>query len=85
MPRGGNSFPVTSVEMYFCVYMNSNYLGVSHGVLSFVVLILQSELENLSFMYVSAEDYDRVTSRIANLYKEHEKELSEVISISYQL
>jgi hypothetical protein len=31
-------------------------------------------------MYVSAEDYDRVTSRIANLYKEHEKELTEVIS-----
>jgi (p)ppGpp synthase/HD superfamily hydrolase len=41
---------------------------------------IKSELENLSFMYVSAEDYDRVTSRIANLYKEHEKELTEVIS-----
>ncbi|CAE6140793.1 unnamed protein product [Arabidopsis arenosa] len=38
---------------------------------------IKSELENLSFMYVSAEDYDRVTSRIANLYKEHEKELTE--------
>ncbi|CAH2072006.1 unnamed protein product [Thlaspi arvense] len=38
---------------------------------------IKSELENLSFMYVSAEDYERVTSRIANLYKEHEKELSE--------
>ncbi|KAJ4910239.1 hypothetical protein Rs2_04860 [Raphanus sativus] len=38
---------------------------------------IKSELENLSFMYVNAEDYVRVTSRIANLYKEHEKELSE--------
>ncbi|CAF2141294.1 unnamed protein product, partial [Brassica napus] len=38
---------------------------------------IKSELENLSFMYVSAEDYERVTSRIANLYKAHEKELSE--------
>uniref|UniRef100_A0A1J3GRB6 Putative GTP diphosphokinase RSH1, chloroplastic n=1 Tax=Noccaea caerulescens TaxID=107243 RepID=A0A1J3GRB6_NOCCA len=38
---------------------------------------IKSELENLSFMYVSAEDYERVTSRIANLYKEHEKELTE--------
>ncbi|CAA7054189.1 unnamed protein product [Microthlaspi erraticum] len=38
---------------------------------------IKSELENLSFMYASAEDYERVTSRIANLYKEHEKELTE--------
>ncbi|KAF2536045.1 hypothetical protein F2Q68_00018607 [Brassica cretica] len=38
---------------------------------------IKSELENLSFMYVSAEDYEKVTSRIANLYKEHEKELTE--------
>ncbi|KAJ0229915.1 putative GTP diphosphokinase RSH1 [Hirschfeldia incana] len=38
---------------------------------------IKSELENLSFMYVCAEDYERVTSRIANLYKEHEKELTE--------
>ncbi|WZZ11811.1 putative GTP diphosphokinase RSH1, chloroplastic isoform X1 [Brassica napus] len=38
---------------------------------------IKSELENLSFMYVSAEDYEKVTSRIANLYKEHEKELAE--------
>lgn len=58
---------------------------MSHGVLSFVVVVLQSELENLSFMYVSAEDYDRVTSRIANLYKEHEKELTEVISTHYRV
>lgn len=58
---------------------------MSSDVLSFVVVILQSELENLSFMYVSAEDYDRVTSRIANLYKEHEKELTEVTIIVSEL
>ncbi|KAF3562789.1 hypothetical protein DY000_02010867 [Brassica cretica] len=38
---------------------------------------IKSELENLSFMYVSADDYEKVTSRIANLYKENEKELTE--------
>ena len=68
------------------VCVKASYLTVVPlGVLSFVVLILQSELENLSFMYVSAEDYERVTSRIANLYKAHEKELSEVTSTYYWL
>lgn len=39
---------------------------------------MQSELENLAFMYTNAEDYARVQRRIAELYKEHEKELEEV-------
>lgn len=42
------------------------------------LLIMQSELENLAFMYTNAEDYARVQRRIAELYKEHEKELEEV-------
>jgi GTP pyrophosphokinase len=40
---------------------------------------MQSELENLSFMYTNAEDYAKVKRRIADLYKEHEKELVEVM------
>lgn len=39
---------------------------------------MQSELENLAFMYTNAQDYARVQRRIAELYKEHEKELKEV-------
>lgn len=42
------------------------------------LLIMQSELENLAFMYTNAQDYARVQRRIAELHKEHEKELKEV-------
>ncbi|XP_075099841.1 putative GTP diphosphokinase RSH1, chloroplastic isoform X2 [Nicotiana tabacum] len=38
---------------------------------------IKSELENLAFMYTNAQDYARVQRRIAELYKEHEKELKE--------
>ncbi|MCD7460950.1 putative GTP diphosphokinase rsh1, chloroplastic [Datura stramonium] len=38
---------------------------------------IKSELENLAFMYTNAQDYARVQRRIAELYKEHEKELEE--------
>ncbi|KHN43493.1 GTP pyrophosphokinase [Glycine soja] len=38
---------------------------------------IKSELENLSFMYTNAEDYAKVKRRVAELYKEHEKELLE--------
>ncbi|XP_010259470.1 PREDICTED: putative GTP diphosphokinase RSH1, chloroplastic [Nelumbo nucifera] len=38
---------------------------------------IKSELENLSFMYTNAHDYAKVKRRIAELYKEHEKELAE--------
>ncbi|KAF5931402.1 hypothetical protein HYC85_032275 [Camellia sinensis] len=36
---------------------------------------IKSELENLSFMYTNAQDYAEVKRRVADLYKEHEKEL----------
>ncbi|KAL7172092.1 hypothetical protein ACSBR2_031730 [Camellia fascicularis] len=36
---------------------------------------IKSELENLSFMYTNAQDYAKVKRRVADLYKEHEKEL----------
>ncbi|KAF5732629.1 hypothetical protein HS088_TW17G00159 [Tripterygium wilfordii] len=39
---------------------------------------IKSELENLSFMYTNAEDYAKIKRRVADLYKEHEKELLEV-------
>jgi len=42
---------------------------------------MQSELENLSFMYTNAEDYAKVKRRVAELYKEHEKELLEVMLV----
>lgn len=38
---------------------------------------IKSELENLSFMYSNPEEYAKVKRRVAELYKEHEKELSE--------
>ncbi|GAA0172191.1 kinase [Lithospermum erythrorhizon] len=38
---------------------------------------IKSELENLSFMYTNAQDYAKIKSKIAELYSEHEKELSE--------
>lgn len=44
-------------------------------------LMMQSELENLSFMYTNAEDYAKVKRRVADLYKEHEKELMEVMLV----
>ncbi|KAL5561405.1 hypothetical protein UlMin_031152 [Ulmus minor] len=42
---------------------------------------IKSELENLSFMYTNPEDYAKVKRRVANLYKEHEKELVEANKI----
>ncbi|KAG5221872.1 GTP diphosphokinase RSH [Salix suchowensis] len=42
---------------------------------------IKSELENLSFMYTNAEDYAKVKRRVADLYKEHEKELEEANKI----
>ncbi|XP_047174687.1 putative GTP diphosphokinase RSH1, chloroplastic isoform X2 [Vigna umbellata] len=42
---------------------------------------IKSELENLSFMYTNAEDYAKVKRRVAELYKEHEKELLEANKI----
>ncbi|XP_031401269.1 putative GTP diphosphokinase RSH1, chloroplastic [Punica granatum] len=42
---------------------------------------IKSELENLSFMYTSPEDYAKVKRRIADLHKEHEKELEEANKI----
>ncbi|CAK7348346.1 unnamed protein product [Dovyalis caffra] len=42
---------------------------------------IKSELENLSFMYTNAEDYAKVKRRVAELYKEHEKELEEANKI----
>lgn len=41
--------------------------------------MLQSELENLSFMYTNAQEYEKITKRVSELYAEHEKELIEVI------
>ncbi|KAG2697514.1 hypothetical protein I3760_07G110000 [Carya illinoinensis] len=42
---------------------------------------IKSELENLSFMYTNAEDYAKVKRRVADFYKEHEKELVEANKI----
>lgn len=42
----------------------------------------QSELENLSFMYTNAQDYAKIKRRVAELLKEHEKELVEVQTLS---
>ncbi|WRX07957.1 TGS - like 1 [Theobroma cacao] len=42
---------------------------------------IKSELENLSFMYTNPEDYAKVKRRVADLYKEHEKELVEADKI----
>ncbi|KAK7259280.1 hypothetical protein RIF29_24882 [Crotalaria pallida] len=42
---------------------------------------IKSELENLSFMYTNAEDYAKVKRRVADLYKEHEKDLLEANKI----
>ncbi|KAK3004676.1 hypothetical protein RJ639_018702 [Escallonia herrerae] len=48
---------------------------------SIAVETLQSELENLSFMYTNAQDFAKVKRRVAELYKEHEKELLEANKI----
>ncbi|KAK7269663.1 hypothetical protein RIF29_22397 [Crotalaria pallida] len=42
---------------------------------------IKSELENLSFMYTNAEDSAKAKRRVADLYKEHEKELLEANNI----
>ncbi|KAF7818181.1 putative GTP diphosphokinase RSH1, chloroplastic isoform X1 [Senna tora] len=42
---------------------------------------IKSELENLSFMYTNPEDYAKVKRRVADMYKEHEKELLEANKI----
>ncbi|XVF32814.1 hypothetical protein REPUB_Repub17cG0115000 [Reevesia pubescens] len=42
---------------------------------------IKSELENLSFMFTNPEDYAKVKRRVADLYKEHEKELMEADKI----
>ncbi|KAE9593796.1 hypothetical protein Lal_00036502 [Lupinus albus] len=42
---------------------------------------IKAELENLSFMYTNAEDYAKVKRRVADLYKEHEKDLLEANKI----
>lgn len=42
---------------------------------------IKSELENLSFMYTNPEDYAKVKRRVADLFKEHEKDLLEANKI----
>lgn len=48
----------------------------------FTIFSSQSELENLSFMYTNAQDYAKIKRRVAELLKEHEKELVEVQTLS---
>nr|GEX44704.1 putative GTP diphosphokinase RSH1, chloroplastic [Tanacetum cinerariifolium] len=38
---------------------------------------IKSELENLSFMYTNPQDYNRIKRRVAEIYKDHEKEIEE--------
>ncbi|KAJ9543195.1 hypothetical protein OSB04_022902 [Centaurea solstitialis] len=38
---------------------------------------IKSELENLSFMYTNPQDYGKIKRRVAELYKNHEKEIEE--------
>ncbi|KAL6217199.1 hypothetical protein ACLB2K_010416 [Fragaria x ananassa] len=42
---------------------------------------IKLELENLSFMYTNPEDYAKIRRKVAELYKEHEKELVEANKI----
>ncbi|CAK9185826.1 unnamed protein product [Ilex paraguariensis] len=42
---------------------------------------IKSELENLSFMYTNAQDFAKIKRRVAELYKEHDKELIEAKKI----
>lgn len=45
---------------------------------------IKSELENLSFMYTNPHDYAEFKQRVADLYKEHEKELEEAKRVLMQ-
>lgn len=47
----------------------------------YTFFMMQSELENLSFMYTNPEDYAKVKRRVADLFKEHEKDLLEVVLV----
>ncbi|GFP80632.1 putative gtp diphosphokinase rsh1 chloroplastic [Phtheirospermum japonicum] len=42
---------------------------------------IKSELENLSFMYTNPQDHAKVKRRVAELYREHEKDLKEANKI----
>lgn len=42
---------------------------------------IKSELENLSFMYTNAPDYEKITRKVAELHEEHERELNEANKI----
>ncbi|KAJ7973001.1 RelA/SpoT family [Quillaja saponaria] len=42
---------------------------------------IKSELENLSFMYTNPEDYAKIKRRVADLHKQHEKEVVEANKI----
>ncbi|KAL8513409.1 hypothetical protein ACS0TY_012754 [Phlomoides rotata] len=42
---------------------------------------IKSELENLSFMYTNPQDHAKVKRRVAELYREHEKDLNEANKI----
>ncbi|KAL3626000.1 putative GTP diphosphokinase rsh1, chloroplastic [Castilleja foliolosa] len=42
---------------------------------------IKSELENLSFMYTNPQDHVKVKRRVAELYREHEKDLKEANKI----
>ncbi|XP_042048565.1 putative GTP diphosphokinase RSH1, chloroplastic isoform X2 [Salvia splendens] len=42
---------------------------------------IKTELENLAFMYTNPEDYPKVKRRVAELYREHEKDLKEANQI----
>ncbi|GAB2234457.1 hypothetical protein Drorol1_Dr00003711 [Drosera rotundifolia] len=38
---------------------------------------IKAELENLSFMYTNTEDHEKITRRVSEVYKEHEREMVE--------
>lgn len=42
---------------------------------------IKSELENLSFMYTNAQDYEKIAKRVSELYQKHERELDEANKI----
>lgn len=65
--------------LYFITRGKFSYIMIHNN---YTFLMMQSELENLSFMYTNAEDYAKVKRRVADLYKEHEKELLEVMLVS---
>ncbi|KAI3682765.1 hypothetical protein L1987_82999 [Smallanthus sonchifolius] len=45
---------------------------------------IKSELENLSFMYTNPQDYGKIKRRVAELYKDHEKEIEEANKLLIQ-